>query len=163
MKDWMAPGVLALLAAASVMAAQPAGTRTLSGTVTIATRNATTAVLGQTADGPFMFCVDQDRSAPQAIDYKGKARVIYRPAPQPELPPGVTISGPEPVEAALAVVAEDGRAWRFVRSGKPQIDDASLAKATTVAVRTVQRTDWAPANGVRRGIDLQGCLAPGGD
>jgi hypothetical protein len=142
--------------------------RTLTGTVTIKTRKATTAVHGKSADpkqGDFMFCIDQDRSAPQAVDFSGPARVVYRPLPGPDVPEGVVITGPENVANTLAVLATDGRAWLFVGKGEKPVlppGDAALAKATTVNVRGLRRTDWERPRGPRGGTDMEGCLAPGG-
>jgi hypothetical protein len=69
------------------------------------------------------------------------------------------------VEPTLAVIAEDGQAWLFVGKGqKPLLpaSDPALAKAKTVKVSGLQRSDWAAQYGPRRGTDLEGCLAPGG-
>lgn len=149
-------------------AAQAPQPGTLSGTLTIKTRGATTAVLGKNPDktqGDFMFCIDQDRGAPQAIDFTGAGRVIYKPMPPLDVPAGITIDGPQMVQPTLAVIAENGQAWLFVAKGqKPLLaaSDPAFAKARTVQVNGLQRTDWAAKNGPRRGTDLQGCLAPGG-
>jgi hypothetical protein len=157
-----------LLCAAAHPAAQAAQTATLSGNLTIQTRGATTAVLGQspgTRQGDFLFCIDQDRAKTQNVDYKGPGRVVYRPMP-PDLPAGVTISGPEMVAPTLAVVADEGKAWVFVARGqKPLLasNDPAFAKSATVPVQGLRRTDWAPQNGPRRGTSLEGCLAPGGN
>jgi hypothetical protein len=112
-----------------------------------------------------MFCIDQDRAAAQPIDFTGAGRVIYKPMPPLDVPAGITIEGPEMVEPTLAVIAESGQAWLFVGKGqKPLLaaSDPALAKARTVQIRGLQRTDWAAKFGPRRGTDLQGCLAPGG-
>lgn len=158
-------GLALALTSISAQAPQPG---TLTGTLTIKTQRATTAVLGRNPDtkqGDFMFCIDQDRAAPQAVDFTGPGRVIYQPLPAPSSTPGVTIEGPEMVAPTLAVIAEDGKAWLFVGKGqKPLLPqgDPALAKATTVKVRGLRRTDWARQYGPRRGIGLEGCLAPGG-
>ena len=149
-------------------AAQAPPTGTLTGTLTITTRNATTAVHGKNPDkatGDFLFCIDQDRSAPQAIDFTGSGRVVYQPMPPPDVPAGITVTGPEMVAPTLAVIADDGKAWLFMKKGqKPLLPagDPALAKAKTVNVRGLRRTDWARKSGAKAGTDIEGCLAPGG-
>jgi hypothetical protein len=149
-------------------AAQAPEVRTLTGTLSIRTKGATTGVLGKNPDkkqGDFMFCINQDRAAPQVVDFTGSGRVIYKPMPPLDAAAGVTVQGPEMVEPTLAVIAEDGQAWLFLGKGqKPLLpaSDPALAKAKTVRVRDLQRSDWAPKFGPRRGTDLEGCLAPGG-
>ena len=150
------------------LTAQTPQNQTLTGTLTVRTKGATTAVLGKNPDKKqedFMFCIDQDRSAPQAIEFSGPGRVVYQPIQKPPMPQGVTITGPEMVAPTLAVVAEDGKAWVFVGKGqKPAVPagDPSVAKAKTVNIQGLRRTDWAAQHGPRRGTDLEGCLAPGG-
>ncbi len=148
--------------------AQSPQSQTLIGTLTIKTNKATTAVLGKSLDkkqGDFMFCIDQDRSAPQVIDFSGPGQVVFQPMPRPPMPDGIKITGPEMVAPSLAVVAEDGKAWLFIAKGqKPPLPagDPLLARATTVNIQMLRRTDWAAEYGPRRGISLEGCLAPGG-
>ncbi len=150
-------------------AAQAPKPGTLTGTLTIKTRGATTAVLGKNPDkkqGDFMFCISQERGAPQTIDFNGPGRVIYQPAPPLDVPPGITIEGPESVEPTLAVIAQDGQAWLFVRKGKAPLlpsSDPAFAKAKTVPVRGLSRSDWARKSGARAGVGLEGCLSPGGN
>ena len=159
---------LALALAIASPAAQAPQPGTLTGTLTIKTRGATTAIMGKNPDkkqGDFMFCISQDRAAPQSIDFAGPGRVIYQPMPPLDVPAGITIEGPEMVEPTLAVVAGDGQAWLFVGKGRKPLlpaSDPALAKAKTVTIRGLQRSDWAAKNGPRRGISLEGCLAPGG-
>jgi hypothetical protein len=149
-------------------AAQSIQNQTLTGTLSIRTKGATTAVFGKNADtkqGDFMFCVDQDRSTRQSIDFTGPGRVVYRPKPAPPIPAGIEVTGPEMVENTLAVVTDDGKAWLFVAEGQKAplpAGDPALATATTVQVVTVRRTDWAARTGPRRGTSFEGCLAPGG-
>lgn len=125
--------------------------------------------MGQSTDkaqGDFMFCIDQDRTKPQMVEFKGPGRVMYRPRPGLELPEGISVTGPEMVEPTLAVVTNDGRAWVFVARGKKPVvaaDDPAFAKAVTVPIGGLRRTDWAASTGPRRGISMEGCLAPGGD
>lgn len=155
-----------LIAPPSAQAPKPG---TLTGTLTIKTKGATTAVLGKNPDkkqGDFMFCIDQERAAPQMIDFNGPGRVIYQPAPPLDVPPGITIEGPETVEPTLAVIAQDGQAWLFVRKGKAPLlpsSDPAFAKAKTVQVRGLSRSDWARKYGPRAGIGLEACLSPGGN
>jgi hypothetical protein len=162
------PVLIALLLSLAHAAAQAPQARTLTGTLTVKTKGATTAVLGKTADkkqGDFLFCIDQGRAAPQAVEFTGSGRVIYKPMPPLDAPAGITIEGPEMVEPTLAVIAEDGRAWLFVAKGqKPLLAaaDPVLAKAKSVQVSGLQRSDWAAKYGPRRGTDLEGCLSPGG-
>lgn len=142
--------------------------KTLRGTVTIKTSGHSVAVHGKAAppDTDFLFCIDQDRSAPaQRIEFTGPARVLYRAVPIPGIPAGVVINGPESVSNTLAVVADGGQAWIFVaKEQKPLLaaGDRALAKATTVGSSVVRRLDWATGNGPRRGTDVAGCLQPGG-
>lgn len=142
--------------------------KTLRGTVTITTSGHTVAVLGKTSppDTDFLFCIDQDRSAPaQRVEFSGPARVVYRPMPISGIPAGVTINGPESVANTLVVVGDDGQAWIFVaKDQKPLLaaGDRALAKAATVRSSVVRRLDWAMGNGPRRGTDIAGCLQPAG-
>lgn len=156
----------AVIGAALAHPAAQSGDKTLTGTITIKTGNGSTAVHGKSDDravGEFQFCIDQDRARLQKIDFTGPGRVTYRPAPRPPMPPGVVISGPENVESTLAVVAADGRTWLFVGKGqKPLVTPAAGAKVTTVDISLIRRTDWAAAVGPRRGISIEGCIAPGG-
>jgi hypothetical protein len=132
------------------------------------TKGATTAVHGSNPDktkGNFLFCIDQDRTASQAVDFTGRGRVLYQPMPQPDVPAGITTTGPEMVAPTLAVIADDGKAWLFVGEGeKPLLpsDDKALTTAKTVKVRGLRRTDWARKYGARAGTDIEACLAAGG-
>lgn len=161
------------LAALGVTLAQPAAqspsaSRTLKGTLTVTTKGHTTAVLGRSPDtkqGDFMFCIDQDRSKPTAVAFTGPGRLVYQPEPPLQVPEGITVSGPEMVAPALAVIGDDGKAWVFVGNGQqPPLapGDPALARATRIEVRGLRRTDWTRPNGTRGGLDLEGCLAPGG-
>ena len=149
-------------------AAQTPSTGTLTGTLTIKTKGATTAVHGSNPDktkGDFLFCIDQDRAAAQAVDFTGRGRVIYQPMPKPDVPAGITVTGPEMVAPTLAVIADDGKAWLFVAKGKQPLspaDDPAVKTAKTINVRGLRRTDWARKNGLRAGTDIEACLAPGG-
>ena len=142
--------------------------KTLRGTVTITTSGHTVAVHGKASppDSDFLFCIDQDRSAPaQRIEFAGPARVLYRPVPIAGIPAGVSISGPESVANTLVVVGDDGKTWIFVaKDQKPLLaaGDRALAKAATVGSSVVRRLDWAMGNGPRRGTDIAGCLQPAG-
>ena len=164
------PVVLTALAAtlAQPAAQSPSATRTLKGTLTVTTKGRTTAVLGRSPDseqGDFMFCIDQERSKPTAVAFTGPGRVVYQPDAALQVPEGVTLSGPEMVAATLAVIGDDGKAWVFVGKGQqPPLapGDPALARATTIEVRGLRRTDWTRPNGTRGGLDVEGCLAPGG-
>ena len=105
--------------------------KTLRGTVTIKTNGYTVAVHGKAGqpDTEFLFCIDQDRSAPaQRIEFTGPARVMYRAVPIAGIPAGVVISGPESVANTLAVVGEDGNAWTFVaKDQKPLLAGGNRA------------------------------------
>lgn len=161
--------LIALALLSSRASAQTPKPVTLTGTLTIKTKGATTAVLGKNPDkkqGDFMFCISQERSAPQMIDFNGPGRVIYQPAPALDVPAGITIEGPEMVEPTLAVVGQDGQAWVFVRKGKTPLlpsSDPAFAKAKTVPVRGLTRSDWARKYGPRAGLGLEACLSPGGN
>jgi hypothetical protein len=154
---------------------QAGAAKTLNGFITIKTTTdgSTTAILGKKAptsnDGEFLFCIDQARTASQRIEFSGLARVVYRPQPPvarpPGMPAGITISGPETVDSSLAVVPNSGKAWLFVGKGEEPVlppGDPALANATRVNVSVVRRLDWNGGNGLRRGTNLEGCLAPGG-
>lgn len=164
------PIVLAALGAilAQPAAQSPSASRTLKGTLTVTTKGHTTAVLGRSPDpkqGDFMFCIDQDRSKPTAVAFTGPGRVVYQPDAAIQVPEGVTISGPEMVAPTLAVIGDDGKAWVFVGKGQqPPLPpgDPVLARATKVGVQGLRRTDWTRPNGTRGGLDVEGCLAPGG-
>ena len=141
--------------------------KTLRGTVTIKTNGYSVAVHGTAGqpDTEFLFCIDQDRSAPaQRIDFTGPARVMYRVVPIQGIPAGVVISGPEMVANTLAVVGEDGKVWTFVaKDEKPLPATGSrAANPTMVRASVVRRLDWATGSGPRRGTDLGGCLQPAG-
>lgn len=142
--------------------------KTLRGTVTITTSGHSVAVHGKAGppETDFLFCIDQDRSAPaQRIDFTGPARVLYRAVPISGIPAGVVISGPEQVANTLVVVGDDGKAWIFTARGeKPLLapGDRTLAKAATVGSSVVRRLDWATGQGPRRGTDIAGCLQPAG-
>ena len=168
MKVPFAVAAITLACTFAADAVQSSQTATLSGTLTVRTQGATTAVHGESTDktqGDFMFCIDQDRTKPQIVEFKGPGRVLYRPMPRPNLPEGITVTGPEMVEPALAVIANDGKAWVFLARGQEPMlaSDPTLAKAVTVPVRGLRRTDWAAAKGPRRGVSMEGCLAPGGN
>ncbi len=158
-----------MIALASVvsLAAQGSNDKTLRGTVTIKSGGGSIAIHGSAAPptGEFLFCVDQDRSAPlQKIAYTGPARVLYRVTPITGIPAGITITGPESVANTMAVVTDDGKAWVFVVKGEKPLADGQreIANATTVNATVVRRLDWAAANGPRRGTDVSACLAPAG-
>ena len=142
--------------------------KTLRGTVTIKTNGYSVAVHG-TAGQPateFLFCIDQDRSAPaQRIEFTGPARVVYRAMPIQGIPAGVVISGPEMVANTLAVVAEDGKAWTFVAKDQKSLlpsGDRAAATAKTVGTSVIRRLDWVAGSGPRRGTEVSGCLEPAG-
>ena len=139
--------------------------KTLRGTVTIKTNGYTVAVHGKAGqpDSEFLFCIDQDRSAPaQRIEFTGPARVMYRAVPIPGIPAGVVISGPESVANTLAVVGEDGKAWTFVAKDQKPLLATGTANQATVGTSIVRRLDWATGSGPRRGTDIAGCLQPAG-
>lgn len=141
--------------------------KTLRGTVTIKTNGYTVAVHGKAGqpDTEFLFCIDQDRSAPaQRIEFTGPARVMYRAVPIPGIPAGVKISGPESVANTLTVVGEDGKAWTFVAKDQKPLPATGnpAANSTTVGTSVVRRLDWATGSGPRRGTELSGCLQPAG-
>lgn len=155
------------VASVAVVAAQGANDKTLRGTVTIKAEGGSVAIHGKAAPpaGDFLFCVDQDRSAPlQKISFTGPARVLYRTAPIEGIPAGMTITGPESVANTLAVVTDDGKAWVFVATDQKPLPDGAraIANATTVKATVVRRLDWAAASGPRRGTDISACLAPAG-
>jgi hypothetical protein len=160
------PFALAVCAAGSLSAAQE--TKTLKGTVTIKSTARTVAVHGTTgADrDAFLFCIDSTSTAAlPSIDFRGAAEVVYRPLEAADVPAGVTISGPESVANALTVIPAAGQAWVFVGPREEALlpsGAAALTNVKKVDVQLVRRTDWAAAQGPRRGTDIEGCLAPGG-
>jgi hypothetical protein len=146
---------------------QAGATKTLNGFITIKTSGGVTAVLGKkdaaSNMGEFLFCIDLAQTPPPKIEFTGPARVVYRPQPLTGIPAGITISGPESVSSTLAVVPDSGKAWLFVAKGEKALlppGDPGLANATTVNVSIVRRLDWTNGNGPRRGVDVEGCLAP---
>ena len=153
-----------LLASVASAAAQAPADKTLRGTVTIKTNGQAIAVHGK-ADTEFLFCIDQERSAPQPVEFTGPARVLYRAVPIIGIPAGVTIQGPESVANTLAVVADNGKAWVFVaKDQKPLLPagDRTLAGTTIIGASVVRRLDWSTGSGPRRGTDVAGCLQPAG-
>lgn len=161
--------VLASIVAASGVIAAQGQDKTLSATLTVQTVGHTTAVHGKVADpkqGDFLFCIDQDRAgAAQKVNFTGPARVIYRPVPITGIPAGVVINGPESIASALTVLADNGASWVFIEKGQKPLLPAGAtapAKATTVNVTIVRRTDWAAPSGPRRGTDISSCLIAAG-
>ena len=156
------------LAAAASLAAQGSNDKSLRGTVTIKANGGAVAIHGKGAApaGEFLFCVDQDRSAPaQRLDFTGPARVLYRTAPIAGIPAGMTISGPESIANTLTVIADAGNVWIFAAKGQEALIPAgerAPANATRVGTTLVRRLDWATGNGPRRGTDVAGCLAAAG-
>ena len=159
--------IFALMIAAAGASIAQSQDKTLAATVTVKTVGHTTAVHGKAADpkqGDFLFCIDQDRAGtPQAVNFTGPARVLYRTAPMAGIPAGVVISGPESIASTLTVVTGNGASWVFVAKGeKPLAPTPAATKATTVNVSVVRRTDWAAPTGPRRGTDVASCLATAG-
>jgi hypothetical protein len=148
--------------------APPSVPKTLTGAVTVVTKGPQTAVLGRpdanAAACAFQFCMDLAPGAPKS-DFSGRARVVYVPNPIQGLPPGVTISGPEPVASVLAVVPETGKAIVFLGRGEKNplpAGDPALKNAVTVPVTVVRRLDWNAAAGPRRGTELTDCFVDAG-
>lgn len=158
---------LTIATAGAPLAGQSAdGPKTLTGTVTVTSKKGGNAVAvhGRSTDqkqGDFLFCIDRRSAAGDAFDFTGPAKVTYLPRAA-SLPPGVVIRGPENVASTLTVAADDGQVWHFVAKGQKPLGPAAGAKTRTVTVDMVQRVDWQPENGPRRGTDIEGCLAPGG-
>ena len=141
--------------------------KVLTAAVTIKTEGRTTAVHGKSADpklGDFLFCIDQEQAgAARAINFAGQGRVIYRPVPVPGIPESMLGKTPENVAPALTVIAGTGEAWVFVAKGQAALQPpAAAAKATTIPVSIVRKTDWSPGTGPRRGTDISSCLVAAG-
>jgi hypothetical protein len=157
--------LIAALALVSVHAQSKEKPQTLAAhvTVTSSASGQTTAVLGresETGDPLFMFCISHDKLA-TALAVKGPARVTFVPQPIAGLPAGVKVSGPEPVANVLGIAPEAGPAVVFAAKGQT-LQEPSLQKATTIPVTLVRRTDWTVGKGPRRGVSVEGCLAPAG-
>ena len=123
----------------------------------------TTAVLGRDAEkgeALFLFCISHEKLA-TPVTVKGPAKVLFRPQPIAGLPPGVTVSGPQPVAPVLGILPVSGAPVLFLAEGQ-QLPDPSLQKATKVPVTTIQRSDWVAGNGPRRGVSVEACVSPGG-
>src|SRR5688500_17942281 len=145
------------LASAASLAAQGSNDKTLRGTVTIKSEGGSVAIHGKAAPplGEFLFCVDQDRASAKRIEFTGPARVLYRYVPIAGIPAGMTISGPESVANTLAVIADDGEAWRFVATGGRQVLAAGdRAEATTGDVTGVRRRGCVAGSRPRRGAEV---------
>ncbi len=155
--------LLTAIAAGVAVVAAEVQDKTLTATVTMKTVGHTTAVHGRVADpnqGDFLFCIDQERTGAQAVNFTGDARVIYRPAPVPGMPESLAGKTPESIAPALTVVAGTGQAWVFVAKGQARLQ--SPGNATTIPVSIVRRTDWSPGSGPRRGTDIASCLMTAG-
>ena len=156
---------VAALALVAVRAQTVEKAQTIDAHVSITTSASgrTTAVLGR--DGAkgeplFLFCISHDKLA-APVTVKGPAKVTFIPQPVSGLPPGVTISGPQPVAHVLGIAPQSGTPVVFAAEGQ-KLAEPALQKATRIAATTVQRTDWAVGNGPRRGVSVEGCVAPGG-
>jgi|SRR5688572_32884920 hypothetical protein len=161
--------VAAVLSSTTILTGQTQPT-TLTGHVSISTSTTgrtTVVAVKKDAKGnaDAMFCVSHPKPVAEKVAYEGPGKVTYRPQPIPGLPTGVKISGPEAIAPVLAVVASDGKAMLFVAEGQTAplaAADPSLKTAKTFKVAIVVRQDWDGPNGLRRGIDVQSCLAPAG-
>ena len=123
-------GVLDLLSGA-VLAANPVP---LSGEISVTTSsNRRSAVVTVSNKGTVaaQFCLSFAQALDQPISISAKGHVIYLPQPIEGLPPGVQISGPEPVAQTLAVQPEKSPALAFVAKGaKPLAKDAKTVVIT---------------------------------
>jgi hypothetical protein len=131
--------------------------------MTTSANGRTTAVLGRDGEKGeplFLFCISHDKLA-APVTVKGPAKVTFRPQPIPGLPAGVTVSGPQPVADVLGIAPQSGTPILFAAKGQTLAEPA-LQKATRIPVTTVQRTDWVVGKGPRRGVSVEGCVAPGG-
>jgi hypothetical protein len=148
--------------------AQPAAPKTLTSYVIVQTKERMAAVLGKAdANGPgqFLFCMDLLQPGQSKTEFSGRARVVYVPQPIQGLPPGVTISGPEPVRSVLAVVPESGKTLLYVGRGEKvplPAGDPALKNAVSFPVSVVRRIDWTAAAGPRRGTELSDCFVDAG-
>ena len=152
------------LAIAAGQAGQP---KTVNASVVVTTsearRNVAVLSNGAGKEPAFLFCLDLE--APQKIEFTGRARVVYRPLPLGDIPPGVKISGPEHVSSALAVLPASGTGWLFLAKNEKTVlpaGDAAAAGASLVSVRVVRRVDWVGDKGERRGMDIESCFETGG-
>ncbi len=104
------------------------------------------------------FCMSFPQALDRPISISGRGQVIYLPQPIEGLPPGVKISGPEPVAQTLTVVSEKGAVLAFVAKGvKPIAKDAKV-----IVITNLIRQDWSGPNKTRRVPDLEACFSAGG-
>jgi hypothetical protein len=120
----------------------------LSAAVTVSNHGAVTA----------QFCLSFPQPLDQPISLSEKGQVVYLPRSIEGLPPGVQISGPEPIAQTLTVVPENGALLAFVAKGVKPI----AANAKVIVITNVSRQDWTGPNGSRRVPGAEACLSAGG-
>lgn len=104
------------------------------------------------------FCLSFPEPLDQSISMSERGQVIYLPQPLEGLPPGMEISGPEPIAKTLTVAAENGTVFAFVGKGVKPI----AKNATVIAITNVTRQDWMGPNNSRRVPGVEACLSAGG-
>jgi hypothetical protein len=104
------------------------------------------------------FCLSFPEPLDQSISMSDRGQVIYLPQPLEGLPPGMAISGPEPIAKTLTVAAESGTVFAFVGKGVKPI----AKNATVIAITNVTRQDWMGPNNSRRVPGVEACLSAGG-
>ena len=157
MKKIVVTVVVGLMSGA-VLAANPVP---LAGDISVTTSsNRRSAVISVSTKGTVaaQFCLSFAQTINQAISISEKGQVIYLPQPIEGLPPGVQISGPEPVAQTLAVQPEKSPPLAFVAKGaKPLAKDAK-----TVVITNLIRQDWMGPNKTRRVPGVEACFSAGG-
>ena len=104
------------------------------------------------------FCLSFPEPLERSISLSDRGQVIYLPQPLEGLPPGVEISGPEPIAKTLTVASENGTVFAFVGKGVKPI----AKNATVIVITNVTRQDWMGPNNSRRVPGVEACLSAGG-
>lgn len=149
--------IVSLLSSA-VLAADPVS---ITGDISLTTSsNRRSAVVTVTTNGTVaaQFCMSFARPLTDAISIAEKGKVIYQPQPIEGLPPGVQISGPEPVAQTLAVQPEKSPPLAFVGNGNRSL----IKSAKTIVITNLIRQDWMGPNKKRRVPGEEACFSAGG-
>lgn len=104
------------------------------------------------------FCVSFSQPLDKPINLSEKGQVVYLPQPIEGLPPGVQISGPEPIAQTLTVIPAKSPAFAFVGKGVKPI----YKNAKVIEIASVSRQDWMESNRKRRVPGVEACTSAGG-
>lgn len=133
----------------------------IDGDITVTTSsNRRSAVVTVSNQGSVtaQFCLSFSQPLSQAINVSEKGQVVYLPQPIEGLPPGMQISGPEPIAQTLTVIPVKSPAIAFVAKGvKPIYKDAKV-----IEISSVSRQDWMEPNKKRRVPGVEACTSAGG-